>query len=151
MDTEFHPQLLEDAAAWLFWTLAAHNGFRPTLDDVLRTGGRSLLDCPDSEAIFARYPLSDMPPEEFTTLCDRVAEHAWHRSTREENLIGMISSEDRLSGRSPSAADIRTDHWDLPLTVKGDTLPAYGTLCIRHPLPAVVFADAPPGRIFPRR
>ena len=144
MDTKFHPQLLEDAAAWLFWTLAAQNGFRPTLDDVLQTDGQSLLDCPDREAIFARYPLGDMPPEKFKSLCDAVAEYAWDCSAREENLIGMIFSEDRLSGRSPSAANIRTENWDLPLTIKGDTLPSYGSLCIRHPLPAVVFADEQP-------
>lgn len=144
MGTEFSPQLLEDASAWLFWTLAANNGFRPTFDDILRTGGQSLLDCPNREDIFARYPLSDLSQKEFTTFCHAVAKHAWHRSVRKENLIGIIYIEDRLSGRAPSAANINTENWNLPLTIKGDTLPAYGTLCIRHPLPAVVFADKQP-------
>lgn len=144
MRSEFHPQILEDAAAWLFWTLVAKNGFAPTLDEVLNTKGRSLLDCSDKEVIFSRYPLKDMPQDDFTQLCDAVAEYGWRKASQEENLIGMIYIEDRESGRAPSAVDIDTKGLDLPLKVKGDTLPTYGSLCIRHPLPAVVFTDTPP-------
>jgi hypothetical protein len=144
MNTDFHPQFLEDTSAWLFWTLSARDGFSPTLADVLETSGRSLLKCTELDEIFSRYPLEGMPAEEFTRLYDAIAEYAWNKAIREENLTGTIFSEDRISGRSPSAADIHTENFNLPLTVEGDTLPAYGTLCIRHPLPAVVFASTPP-------
>ncbi|MFB1117562.1 hypothetical protein RF240_15985 [Dickeya dadantii] len=144
MEKEFHPQLLEDAAAWLFWTQASCDGFGPTLEKVLQTQGQSLLDCDDSETIFSRYPLEDMSATTFAALRDAVAAHAYHCAASEENLIGMIYNEDRFTGRAPSAADISTSHLDLPLTVIGDTLPEYGMICLRHPLPAVVFGEGMP-------
>ncbi|MEQ9947312.1 hypothetical protein [Pectobacterium aroidearum] len=149
MKREFHPQFLEDAAAWLFWTLASRNGFGPTLEKVLQTEGQSVLDCTDSETIFSRYPLEGMSATTFTALCDAVAAYAYDCAVSEENLVGMVYSEDRFTGRSPSAADISTSHLDLPLTVIGDTLPEYGMLCLRHPLPAVVFGEGmPPEGLF---
>lgn len=149
MDTKFHPQLIEDAAAWLFWTLVERDGFSHTLDDVLTTQGQSLLLNPDKEKIFSRYKLDQIKSSELVSLYDAIAKHAWERSINEENLIGMVFKEDRLAGRSPSAINIGTGHWNIPITVKGDILPAYGKLCIRHPLPAVVFTkELPSEKIF---
>jgi hypothetical protein len=144
MKNEFHPQLLEDAAAWLFWTLVSRDGFELTHKNVLQTRGQSLLSHPEREIIFRRYPLGEMPASMFSAFCSAVAEHAHARAVRKENLTGMIYSEDRFSGRTSSAAGISASHLDLPVTVNGDSFPRCGSLCLRAPLPAVVFADSPP-------
>lgn len=144
MKKEFHPQLLEDAAAWLFWTLVSRDGFELTLKNVLQTRGQSVLSNPEREAIFRRYPLDGMPTSTFSAFCTAVAEHAYSRAVREENLTGMIYSEDRLSGRTSSAAGISASHLNLPVTIEGDRFPQCGSLCLRAPLPAVAFADSPP-------
>lgn len=144
MEKKFHPQLLEDAAAWLFWTQVSCDGFEHTLEKVLQTQGQSVLNCSESKAIFSLYPLEDMPATEFTFLCNAIAAHAYQRAVSEENLVGMVYSEDRFTGRSPSAAHISTSHLNLPLTVIGDTVPEYGSLCLRFPLPAVVFGEGSP-------
>lgn len=149
MNKNFNPELLEDMAAWLFWTQASRDGFTHTLEKVLQTQGQSVLNCADSKEIFSRYPLEDMSEATFSALRNAVAEHAYLRAANQENLVGMIFSEDRFTGRAPSAADIPTSHLEQPLTVKGDVLPEYGTLCLRHPLPAVVFGEGePPEGIF---
>lgn len=150
MDRNFNPQLIEDAAAWLFWTLADMEGFATTRENVLRSRGMSLLKCPDRDAIFSRYSLAEMTPEEYSDFCETTASHAYGRTANEENLIGLIYSEDRVSGRSPSATSIETEHLNKPLSVSGDTLPVCGTLCVRHPLPAVVFSETRPPRGFIR-
>lgn len=150
MDRNFHPQLIEDAAAWLFWTLANTDGFNITRENVLSTRGKSVLECPEREAIFSRYQLDKMAPDEFLAFMEATANHAYGRTVNEENLIGLIYSEDRVSGRSPSAAGIETAHLKLALSVRGDSLPVCGMLCLRHPLPAVVFCKNRPPRGFIR-
>ncbi|MBN1087294.1 hypothetical protein JNO12_24370 [Erwinia aphidicola] len=113
-------------------------------------GGRSLLECPDRNAIFSRYPLKEITPEEFSDFCDNLVRHAYNRTSNEENLVGLVYREDRVSGRSPSATTIETEHLNMPLSVSGDTLPSCGMLCVRHPLPAVVFSDKRPPQGFIR-
>ncbi len=140
MKNEFHPQLLEDAAAWLFWTLVSRDGFELTLKNVLQTRGQSLLNHPEREIIFRRYPLGEMPASTFSAFCSAVAEHAHARAVREENLTGMIYSEDRFSGRTSSAAGISAAHLDFPVTVEGESFPgtvlsACVLLCPRSCLP----------------
>lgn len=97
MEKEFNPVLIEDAAAWLFWTLAARNGFRHTLDNVLQSGGQSLLYCPDKAAIFAGYNLSELTDKAFADFCDEVSRHAYRKSFNEENLIGIVYQEDIIA------------------------------------------------------
>lgn len=62
----------------------------------------------------------------------------------------MIYSEHRFSWRTSSAAGISAAHLDFPVTVEGDSFPRCGSLCLRAPLPAVVFADSPPPEGFLR-
>ncbi|CNK90365.1 MULTISPECIES: hypothetical protein [Yersinia] len=101
MEKEFSSELIEDAAASLFWTLAARNDFRHTLDNVPRSGGQSLLDCPDKEAVFAGYNRSELPDKVFADFCNEVVRHSYRKSANEENLIGRVYQEDILSDRSP--------------------------------------------------
>ncbi|WP_153011516.1 hypothetical protein [Type-D symbiont of Plautia stali] len=81
-------------------------GLSSHIKNVLQTRGQSLLNHPERKIIFRRYPLGEMPASAFSAFCSAVAEHAHARAVREENLTGMIHSEDRFSWRTSSAADI---------------------------------------------
>ncbi|CNB97556.1 Uncharacterised protein [Yersinia intermedia] len=95
------------------------------LNNVPRSGGQSLLDCPDKEAAFAGYNLSELPDKVFADFCNEVVRHAYRKSANEENLIGIAYQEDILSDRStPSAEESNTHAFNLPITVSGDNLRA---------------------------
>lgn len=144
MGKEFNPQLVDDTAAWLFWTLAAKNGFSRTQQDILDSSGRSVLACAERESIFGSYKINDLPDVAFAEFCGEIAKYTYQKTINEENMIGIVYLEDMKSGRSPSAAEINTTDFNIPLTVSGEQLPSYGMLCIRHPLPAVVIGENEP-------
>ena len=144
MNKQFNPQLIEDISAWLFWTQVKAEGIETVARNVLTTRGQSLLTEPGCNEIFSNYPLQGLSVTAFSALKDAVADYAYEHTANHTNLTGTIYLEDRITGRAPSANNLPTAHLNFPLDVTGDASTRYGKLCLRAPLPAVVFSDAPP-------
>lgn len=149
MQKEQNNRIIEDIAAWLFWSLVDRFGYRETLSDVTITKGFSIIDSPNKKAILERYNLSQLSETELTTFYKIVAEYTYNRCCIEQkNLVGIVYLEDMPSGRSPSAKSINTKNYNVPVSVLGDNLEKLGSLCIRYPLPAVIFSRTLPKKHF---
>ena len=145
MNKEDNNSIIEDIAAWLFWSLVDRFGFRETLFDVEITKGLSIFDSPDKKSILERYNFSYLSEKQLTNFYKIVAEYAYNRCCVEKtNLVGIVYLEDMPSGRSPSAKFINTKNYNVPVSVLGDNLEKLGTLCIRYPLPAGLFSRTLP-------
>lgn len=80
--------------------------------------------------------------------CEAIAAEAETFTLNGENMKGIVYGEDAAGGRAPSAQDLETAHLKvLPkdLSYSGQALETTGRLCLRHPLPAVVFTDVVSG------
>lgn len=150
MEKEFNPRLIDDIAALLFWSLVAENGYSHTIQDVMGSAGYSILKPSNKDLLFTSFKINTLPENVKVALNDELARYTYQKSINEENMIGILYEEDMESGRSPSAMEINTAIFDIPLTVSGDSIPTYGKLCIRYPLPAVVIGGngMPPSGIF---
>lgn len=145
----FNPQIVHDAAAFLFWSLAEVKGVTATNDAVVETSGKCLLKQPFTWKILGNYKVDQLPAADQHAFCSAVAQEANDFASRQQNMQGVIYSEDAENGRSPSAEEVDTSNLAvLPSNVKitGPSIERIGQLCIRHPLPAVVFSETPPMR-----
>ncbi len=152
--SNINERAVHDLAAYLFWSLSEKTGFSAAADEVLDTDGVCLFDNDYSEKIITIHGLHDhrVSSEERLTVMRLAANLVIGSIHREENLNGIIYSEDDANGRSPSAINIPTKGLAAhpkKVMVSGSPLPRIGRLCIRHPLPAVVFSEArPPFTVF---
>lgn len=147
MNTEqkFNPQVVHDAAAFLYWTMAEAIGVPDTHDAVMETGGHCLLVQEYSASVMSQYGYSDLPPAVKQAFDSAIASEAERFSIKGENLLGTIYAEDAQTGRSPSAENVDTEAVRaIPTQIMGnESVKKFGRLCLRHPLPAVVFSDTP--------
>ena len=136
---------ISDAAAMLFWTFCAKHGFDYTVGAVQSDGGDELFEQEGIEEILKPYGFS-AAKDAFDDVCDRIYDEMLNSTQKEENLQGVIYAEDAATGRSPSA--MRLDVSSLcfqPRQISGHQgLERLGELCLRYPLPAVVFSETRP-------
>ena len=89
--------------------------------------------------------MRSLPEAEARDVLNAVAAEAYAYARDEENMQGSIYLEDRDTGRSPSAAAIDTACLAIvPTCAYKRPVERLGRLCLRHPLPAVVFAPRAP-------
>lgn len=145
---------IHDAAARLFWSLASEIGVRQANDLVISSNGLCLLDGSTLIKIPGFEEFDRYPPQTQLAIFNAITGEAVTHATRGENMVGILYAEDSQSGRSPDAKDIDTRNLferkrptkGLSINQRHDTL---GRLCIRHPLPAVVYTiRAPRSTIF---
>lgn len=143
----FNPQIVHDAAAFLFWTLAEGVGVNGANEAVIDSSGRCLLELPSSGDVLGQYGFQTLPPSDQREFGNAVAAEAERFAVKGENMDGVIYAEDAQSGRAPSAQGVQTEHLRaIPRRVvaSGAKILKAGRLCLRHPLPAVVFSDTHP-------
>lgn len=142
---QFDKATIHNLAAEMFWRMADDIGVGQTNERVLATEGRCLLEHPIDNDLWQEYPLASLPDEEASRVLKAVSFEAFDYTRAEQNMIGPVFLEDRQSGRSPSAAAIDTQPLaKTPTFTSNDPIERIGRLCLRHPLPAVVFADREP-------
>lgn len=147
MQLQLNPQVVHDAAANLFWSLAAKIGVAEANEKVIESRGRCLLEHSFSQEILATVGMQDVLGEARTLAENAILEEAEHHAIAEENMQGLIFAEDAAAGRSPSASSVNTAplNWTpMKVTRSGAPIQRMGSLCLRHPLPAVVFTHAVP-------
>lgn len=88
--------------------------------------------------------------EELSILLGAIAQEAHQSVAKETNMDGIIYAEDALTGRSPSASGVDTEGLNVsPKRILTNyDIEVIGSLCLRHPLPAVVFSSFVPQENF---
>lgn len=142
---------LQDFAAYLFWNVAAEDGvagavarFEANEEDWARK--THLIQKSLEEAGPVRLSAGDID----VLVADAVKEIRRY-SARGMNITGVIYADDRAALRSPSAMELVIPKLQAPRVSSKSaqsmsTLQKAGQLCLRHPLPAVVFTSVAPDK-----
>lgn len=144
---KLNPRAIHEIAARLFWTWASDQGIAHVTAQVLATGGQCLMETPFTDEILLEFGFADITGNDRIVALGAIAAEAHTHAASEQNLIGIIYREDAQVGRSPSAKAVQTEHLQsIPKSMvrTGPSIEEIGVLCIRHPLPAVLFSKKPP-------
>jgi hypothetical protein len=146
----FSQQDVHDAAANLFWKIAEKKGVDSTCDAVIKSAGKCLLSQPFTASILDQYDVDKSSKAVQLAFCNAIAAEAERYTVDEKNMDGIVYTEDAEAGRSPSAIQLDTSLVKaLPkLVKKSSEVQSIGRLCLRHPLPAVVFSEKAPETTF---
>jgi len=143
----FDEPTIHNLAAEMFWRMADEIGVFNVNKRVLETKGRCLLDHRFDSDLWREYPLPSLPDGEAGRVLEAVAVEAFDFTRDQQNMIGQVFLEDWQSGRSPSAANVDTQALArTPSFTCDQSIERLGRLCLRHPLPAIVFADREPAQ-----
>lgn len=146
-EKNLNPQVVHDAAAFLFWTLADAVGVAGANESVIDSAGQCLLEQSFTAEVLGQYAIEKFP---------RNIQHEFHRAVAAEaerfavggtNMNGVIYGEDAQAGKAPSAQHVNTVQLRVipkRFSMDGAKIERIGRLCLRHPLPAVVFSETRP-------
>lgn len=141
----FDKPTIHNLAAEMFWRFADEIGVGPANERVLATEGRCIIEHQYDGSLWRDYPLASLADEEARWVMQAVAFEAFDFTRAQQNMIGQIYLEDRETGRSPSAANLATHLIaKAPAITVNRQIERLGRLCLRHPLPALVFATREP-------
>lgn len=142
---QFDKATIHNLATEMFWRMADDIGVAEANERVLATEGRCLLEHRVDNDLWREYPLASLPDDEARRVLKAVSVEAFEFARDEQNMIGQVFLEDRQTGRSSSAAAINTQPFTkAPTFTSNEPIERTGRLCLRHPLPAIVFADREP-------
>lgn len=148
-DRHLNPRAVSEIAAQLYWHQAEDIGVAATTTAIAESRGTALFDHPSAAAILSSFGFDDLPAERQETCRAALKEEALDYALAERNMIGQIYLEDISTGRSASAAELDTRHLaHIPELTATGPIERCGRLCLRHPLPAIVFADVNPADPF---
>lgn len=142
-----NPQIVHDAAANLFWMLAECIGITNAAEAVIDSAGRCLLGQPFTAAALNFYAFERLQRTEQIDFSNAITAEAYSCVSNGQNMNGVIYGDDAQTGRSPSAQAIQVASlMEIPrrVSVEGESIEKIGSLCLRHPLPAVVFSSTLP-------
>jgi len=135
---------VDDVAAMLFWSSVKELGYISSCEEIVQTEGKAALLCQNAANIISSYGICNLPAQVLNEFLNKVTESIFLHTLNKVNLIGVVYMDDLLTGRSPSAEKIDFSCLNNRVEVTGDTLPSFGKLCIRSPLPSVVVSDCRP-------
>ncbi len=142
---QFSNAMIQNLSAEMFWRMADDIGVAEANARILATEGRCLHEHRFGNDLWQEYPLASLPDEEATRVLKAVCHEAFTVTREQQNMIGAVYIEDRATGRSPSALHLDTQPFaKAPTVTSNKPIERIGVLCLRHPLPAVVFADRQP-------
>ena len=141
----FDQAAVHNLAAEMFWRMAAECGVGEVTRRVLATEGKCLLEHRFDDDLWREFPFASLPGDGATRVLEAVALEAFDHARAERNMIGSVCLEDRATGRSPSARHVDAGPLrHVPTFTSSRRIERLGRLCLRQPLPAVVFADRAP-------
>lgn len=150
MTQKIEAQEIYNIASILFWKFVEIEGQAHAVNQIFLTGGQCLFSQPFSDEVLSEEKLTLFPNPLRDQIYQRIKDEVVASLNARKPLTGIIYAEDAHAGRSPGAIKIGTKHLNvLPedTTVKG-SIDVIGELCVRHPLPAVVFSDKKPCKTF---
>ncbi len=142
---------LQDFAAYLFWNFAAEAGVADAVErfesnDEDWTRKTHLIEKALEQAGPVRLSAGDI-----NVLVTNAVKEIRRNNAHGLNITGVIYSDDRAALRSPSAMDLVIPTLQAPrVSAKSpqsmSAIQKAGELCLRHPLPAVVFSSVAPDK-----
>lgn len=142
---------LQDFAAYLFWNFATEAGVAEAVErfessDEDWTRKTHLIERALEQAGPVRLSAGDI-----NVLVANAVKEIRRYNARGVNIAGVIYSDDRAALRSPSAMDLVIPTLQAPrVSAKSpqskSAIHKAGELCLRHPLPAVVFSAVEPDK-----
>lgn len=142
------PIVVHEIAAQLFWRLAEKVGVAEAFFQTEDSNGWCLFIESFSGGVLSKYyEANQLDTKDRRELISAVAKEAAQYASGQKNLGGIVYRDDVYYGRSPGAIRIESNHLNKPpkavtaLSGFGNQLLKRGTLCIRHPLPSVVFVE----------
>lgn len=139
----------QDFAAYLFWNVAAEAGVAEAVErfesnDEDWTRKTHLIEKALEQAGPVRLSAGDI-----NVLVTNAVKEIRRNNAHGLNITGVIYSDDRAALRSPSAMDLVIPTLQAPrVSAKSaqslSAIQKAGQLCLRHPLPAVVFSSVKP-------
>jgi hypothetical protein len=147
-----NPQIVHDVAAYLFWTMSETVGVTGANEAIVKSAGQCLFEQPFTAAVLSQYDIEKLSYNAQRELGRAIAAEAEYFAMKDVNMDGIIYVEDAQNGKSPSAQNVQTGILKaIPRQVSrtGLKIEKKGSLCLRHPLPSVVFSDTRPhGSVF---
>lgn len=145
---EIDAQAVHALAADMFWLFAQKVGVVEANRRVLGSEGVCLLEHQFDNELFLKHPIMDLAEDDRLRFLHAVAREATTACEEERNLLGIIYLQDLVAGRSPDADGIDTALLKrIPSSWRSShPLERTGSLCIRHPLPALVAVSSLPER-----
>lgn len=141
----------QDFAAYLFWNVATDVGVAAAVEqfdsnDEDWTRKTHLIETTLEQAGPVRLGAGDI-----NLLVSNAVKEIRRYNARGVNIAGVIYSDDRAEMRSPSTMDLVIPTLQAPrVSAKSpqsmSAIQKAGELCLRHPLPAVVFTTAAPDK-----
>lgn len=136
-----------DAASFLFWMMAEEVGVDAALSKVMASNGGCLIELPYAVDIISQYEgFNNLDGTMKAALGQAIANKIYETTAQGALLNGVVLAEDAANGRNTNASQADFGHLNMPpgtIALDGD-FETMGSLCLRHPLPAVVFAHEPP-------
>lgn len=146
---KFDIDVVHEIAAEIFWRMAAGAGIGEATHLVLSTGGEVLFQQVGSVRVVnktvSKLRANSGDGWDFQDLISRVKSECVALLGCGEPPLGEISSADALKFIGSGAQFVNPRSLDIQpskVVVRGD-FDELGSLCIRHPLPAVCFATRP--------
>jgi hypothetical protein len=148
--SKFDPAQIYDVAAHLFWLAVSREGVAATSAAVVSSNGMILLESPDSQRYLDSQFSGTSAGFPRAKFLDEMMSVAVRFCRDEQQLTGILYAEDAQSGRAPSAQGIDTSCLNMiPYRIdRTHAIESIGSLCIRWPLPAVVFSNKNPASGF---
>ena len=144
---KLNPEIIHDIAAHVFWDLAALYGVAEVDDRLLQSDGQYIGHHPLCKK-FAKE-VYGYPSNMMDAISNAVSDEAFQASNNNQNMNGIIYTEDYSTGRAADMETINTSFlssYSLP-ELKIDSpfkIETMGRLCLRYPLPAIVFSKKAP-------
>lgn len=147
----FTNQQIHDLAAELFWRYADDLGVQQANVDVIESSGHCLLEHRVARSVFSDSGYLALDAEEQNRVLNGAKHEAFKHCAEERNIIGTVYADEAGLGRTPGCEDIDTGNlWHIPAIREAKPVDLMGTLCLRHPLPAIVYSDRIPDQGFIR-
>lgn len=150
MNNNIQAQEIHNIASLLFWKFVEKEGPSRAVDQILLTGGQCLFSQAFSNAVLSEEKLNFLPNPQRDQTYQRIKDEVVACLKARRPLNGIIYADDAIGGRAPSATKIDTHKLNfLPKNTQVEGhIDVIGELCVRHPLPAVVFSDQKPSKTF---
>ena len=136
--------LITDIAANVYWRLVDRDGKLDSNDKISKTNGMYLLKDSLLVDVLSRY--NQINIDDMDDVVIAVIKLIVDSVKNEFNIIGAVYADDFIKGRSANIKSLDTSMVQfIPQNIIIDNnIETIGMLCVRHPLPSVVFSSHAP-------
>ena len=142
----FNPEILDECAAFLFWSCIEHYHVEEVREAILATGGLFILKQENSNKLIKdilRDENITISVAEFEALKEDIATYAFLKISEDEQIIGRIFL-DEIKSPYAQTLDTKIVNFSPKKINQIRAIEKCGTLLLRSPLPSIAFCDHAP-------